>query len=302
VNFRCRNLPWTTPPGMVRRHDRTACLVLLLTVQKVTARWSEAEIVTRMTERPNRAYFSRLFRDGGFKDGMEVGVAKARFSEHFLADAGNNIRRWFMVEPFPNEEFAKRFPLAKKGRAVPNQVIASGSWHARGIGANTRLVHLPFMSTNPRLFQLVPAGSLDFIYIDSSHMYEPTTKEIPLYWSLLRAGGVLAGHDYCDHGEAQSIMNSSHRQRCHGCYPVPRCGKYTEYGVRVGRKGSGVAKSQLGVVRAVQEWVVKQPTNVTLHFTAEDFTERSLKADGMMFEHVITHTRNPSWFVIKPTQ
>ena len=275
-------------------------MALLMSMQReVTARWNQDEIIKFMDEHPNRAYFSRLFRDGEFQDGMEVGVAKARFSEHLLVDSNDTIRSWFMVEPYPHEEFVKRFPSAKKGSS-PNFAVAGGAWHSSGIGRKTRLVHLPFISTDTRVFENVVVGSLDFVYIDSSHMYEATTKELPAYWRLLRPGGVLAGHDYCDHGEAKAMMSPDHRKDCHGCFPVPRCGKYTDYGIWAGKKRQGIGKSQQGVVRAVQEWVVKQDAHLTLHYTKEDFSPSTLKADGMSFEQVITHTRNPSWFVIKP--
>ena len=46
--------------------------------------WTPHKIVSHMAANPNRAYFSDLFRFGGFKSGVEVGVAAGRFSEHFL--------------------------------------------------------------------------------------------------------------------------------------------------------------------------------------------------------------------------
>lgn len=38
--------------------------------------------------------------------------------------------------------------------------------------------------------------SLDFIFIDSSHEFEPTKAEIRLWWRKLLDKGIIAGHDY----------------------------------------------------------------------------------------------------------
>lgn len=45
-------------------------------------------------------------------------------------------------------------------------------------------------------------GSLDFVYIDGDHSYESVSKECPAWWSKVRSGGILSGHDYIE-GNAQ---------------------------------------------------------------------------------------------------
>jgi hypothetical protein len=37
---------------------------------------------------------------------------------------------------------------------------------------------------------------LDFVYIDSDHMYPTTKMEIKSYYPKLKKGGILGGHDY----------------------------------------------------------------------------------------------------------
>ena len=168
--------------------------------------WTDGDdIVSYMARHPNRAYFSRLFRDGRMRVGMEVGVADGRFSEHFLKDAGKRIRKWYMVEPAPNAELVARFPAAasasKSAAARPGSLARlwgwlSGrgwSWQSRGIGTRTKIVHLRHMSMDSQIFSAVPAHSVDFIYIDSSHLYDVTKKELKAYWRLLKRGGVSAG-------------------------------------------------------------------------------------------------------------
>ena len=65
------------------------------------ARWNAEQIVSYMEAHPSRAYFAHLFSKGGFRKGVEVGVADGRFSEHMLITGRPAV--WRMVEPFPNE-------------------------------------------------------------------------------------------------------------------------------------------------------------------------------------------------------
>ena len=65
----------------------------------------------------------------------------------------------------------------------------------------------------------------------------------------------------------------------------------------------------MGVVQAVQEWLFEEQQRraaqaalpLRLRHTREDFTEASLAADGMSYQLVLTKTRNPSWFIFKPS-
>ena len=243
-------------------------------------RWSPEAIVSFMGAHPQRAYFSRLFRDGGFRTGMEVGVAGGRFSEHFLIDNANiGPWAWHMVEPFPNKNLIERMGSG------------AGSWSARRVGGNARRTFIKALSSDRDALSL-PEASFDFIYLDGDHNHEGVKREMFDYWPKVAPGGVLAGHDYCYHGEQGLPL------RCRGCARVPMCGQYTEKSATGDAKR---AKSQAGVVRAVQEWLAEAQPQLELHHTAENFTIDGLGADGMSFDLVLTKTRNPSWFVVKPT-
>jgi len=251
------------------------------------SRWSEKRLIDFMNSKNNRAYFADLFSKGGFRSGMEVGVADGRFSEHVLRRSNSLPIVWYMVEPFPNAALQRRFAISKAGTAN----FHNGSWSSEGVGPNAHKVFFKQLSTDERLLNEIADESIDFIYLDGAHDYENVKKELAPYYSKVRKGGLLAGHDYCNYGE-QSLV-------CNGCDSVPRCGEYTEYGKRHG-KGRGMGVNQAGVVRAVHEWLVESEPSLALYHTTEDFTHRSLKKDGMDYELVITSTRNPSWFVIKP--
>jgi predicted O-methyltransferase YrrM len=44
--------------------------------------------------------------------------------------------------------------------------------------------------------RLVEDESLDFVFIDASHKYGCVRNDIRLWWSKVRSGGWLGGHDY----------------------------------------------------------------------------------------------------------
>jgi hypothetical protein len=251
------------------------CEEIVASSPKRKAIWGAKKIVSFMLKKGSRAYFSRLFKNGGFRTGMEVGTAQNRFSELFLADNPMTLHEWHMVEPYPDKEFWER----------------SRGWHNRGIGVNTRIIHHQTTSTNVSFIDSLGEQSLDFIYLDGAHDYDTVRHELPLYWEKVKVGGILAGHDYSDHGETKKL-------ECRGCEVVPRSVPYTEYGIERG-KGSGLAQTQTGVVRAVQEWLVSVKSSPRVHYTNESFTRDSLEIDKFDYDLVITSTRNPSWYVIK---
>jgi hypothetical protein len=49
------------------------------------------------------------------------------------------------------------------------------------------------------------------------------------YWSLLRLGGVLAGHDFCNYGEKSNNIGPQLRS-------IPLCGFYTNFGIKKYKK------------------------------------------------------------------
>jgi len=44
--------------------------------------------------------------------------------------------------------------------------------------------------------KLYEDNSIDFIFIDADHKYDPVVKEIKAFMPKLKSGGIMAGHDY----------------------------------------------------------------------------------------------------------
>lgn len=254
--------------------------------------WSEEKIVAYMDAHPNRAYFINIMRDGGFSTGMEVGVAGGRFSEHCLKTlsfAESKKFTWYMIEPLPNQDLVSRYPEAGlHTKVTPSRNESTKTWAERSIGENVKLKFFAKFSTDKQFLNQIPDHSIQFLYLDGAHDYENVKLELRDFWVKMAPGAVVAGHDYCNHGE-----ESLHER----LGVVPRCVPYTEYGVRHGKKKGVIAANQEGVVRAVQEFALQHP-ELNLHHTTEDFTKESLAKDGMEYDLVITNTYNPSWYFV----
>lgn len=244
----------------------------------IPERWSEEAIGSYLSSHSSRAYFSRLFRDGGFRSGLEVGVADGRFSEHFLVDNIDINWTWNMVEPFPNAQLLSRMGVG-------------GTWQRAGLLQNVKTRFFSSKSLETSLLDQLPEVGFDLIYLDGDHRHEVIKRELPIYWNKVKSGGIMAGHDYCNYGEPGL--------KCNGCDSVPQCREYTSYGLDKGKKGR--AANQHGVVMAVHEWLnACDDKRLKVQHTKEDFTRESLGEDGMDYDIIITNTRNPSWYIIKP--
>jgi len=62
-----------------------------------------------------------------------------------------------------------------------------------------------FFNTAAEGLDLIPDGSLDFIFVDGDHSYENAKHDITNYYSKVRSGGLYAGHDFSLPGVTQAL-------------------------------------------------------------------------------------------------
>lgn len=117
----------------------------------------------------------------------EVGVAEGNFSrdicqqwkpsKHYLVD------NWSPIGERGDGSFPQEWHTQNYNKAVakmkPYKEIAvflrGPSWH---------------------MSQHVPDNSLDLLYLDANHSYEGVKKDLEAWFSKVKTGGVIAGHDY----------------------------------------------------------------------------------------------------------
>jgi hypothetical protein len=127
-----------------------------------------------------------IWRDSGYKVGVEIGVERAAYSLQILNTMPDVhlhvIDPWAVYKSWriPQEQQDKNYAFAMR-RLQPF------------IDAGRCTVHRD-ASTN--VAQKFKDGSLDFIFIDGDHSYNAVTMDLIQYVPKVRRGGMVAAHDY----------------------------------------------------------------------------------------------------------
>ena len=98
---------------------------------------------------------------------------------------------------------------------------------------------------------------VDFIYIDDRHDYCAVREDLELYWPVLKAGGIMAGHDFLTAEEARHALRGKSIQ-----YDWALCadGRRNEGGVKqavmdfVVSKGQEVGPGEIFVTSEYHPW------------------------------------------------
>ena len=140
---------------------------------------------------------------GGFKIGMEVGIAQGRYSELFLStskqqlsssssssSSSSNIT-WYMCDPAADELMGCRYPPVKSSYKCNHPEL---NWYERNIiTLNSKIIYYKMKSTDERFIHEIKNIKFDFIYLDGAHDYHNVKIELQLLWPFIKSGGVLAG-------------------------------------------------------------------------------------------------------------
>jgi hypothetical protein len=125
--------------------------------------------------------------------GMEVGVFRGEFAS-FLLDT-LEPKHLYLADPFESAPVRSGDKDGLHIQTVSNlrQYYVENIVPKFGSLPNVSLI--PDYSFN--VLPLIPDGSLDWIYIDGDHSYEGCRKDLELAKQKVKAGGIIAGHDYC---------------------------------------------------------------------------------------------------------
>ncbi len=138
-------------------------------------------------EVPNvgRDQLAGMFRELGFKVGVEIGVMEGIYSE-ILCKANPELHL-YSVDPWlaraDYRDIRRSQPVFDEYERV----------------ARARLA--PYHCTIIKDFSVEAAkrfedGSLDFVYIDGHHDFLPVAQDLATWSPKVRKGGMVAGHDY----------------------------------------------------------------------------------------------------------
>lgn len=130
---------------------------------------------------------------------VEVGVAEGRYSAELLRFCPKLTLH--MVDPWLQQ------PLSQWNDGGNRPQPEMDDWYRQALVAtepyaDRRVVHRGYSVEVSREFQ---DQSLDLVYLDGNHAYTHVRKDIAAWWPKIKAGGILAGHDYTKHPDAETL-------------------------------------------------------------------------------------------------
>lgn len=124
------------------------------------------------------SFLARQFPDGY---GVEVGSFKGRSAAYLAVELLNHggTPRLDIVDAFA---FGSSVADIQQSLAPVSHIIGN--------------IHQGQSWEGAALYQ---DGSLDWVYIDADHHYEPVCRDIDAWLPKVKSGGIIAGHDYCEY-------------------------------------------------------------------------------------------------------
>jgi predicted O-methyltransferase YrrM len=127
-----------------------------------------------------REMLAQFMGELGFKTGAEIGVFRGAYSCRLcLAMPGLKIK---CIDPW--------LPFRKNSRGRQEERFAVTSRRLKQFNAEI------IRKTSMEAVKEVPDKSLDFVYIDAMHEFDPVMLDIICWSDKVRPGGIVAGHDY----------------------------------------------------------------------------------------------------------
>jgi hypothetical protein len=129
---------------------------------------------------------------------LEVGVYKGESTIQFMESGKFN--RYFGVDCWTNDYYD---PSPEFLRCIPesesefDEVVKKYNNHTTVV---TKL-----RMTSREAASLFKHEVFDFIYLDGNHNYEYIRDDIQLWWSMVKVGGYLGGHDFNMHDVNRAV-------------------------------------------------------------------------------------------------
>jgi hypothetical protein len=124
----------------------------------------------------------------GRKVGAEIGVRKAEFSKIILEHA--DPERLYLVDAW-DETTEQPYSIPQKRHNLFKAIAKDNMQEFVDVG---RVMILEGFSKEVAC--RIDDAELDWVYIDAGHSYEDCLEDLRIWWPKVRAGGIIAGHDY----------------------------------------------------------------------------------------------------------
>lgn len=130
---------------------------------------------------------SNILNKIGAKTGVEIGVFKGEFSRNILERWNGTL---YLIDPW--RELSDDEYLDSSNHKNHQDAFAQTMESIKGFESRAFMLR----GLGEEMVHLFKDNSLDYIYIDGNHDYDHVKQDLELWWPKLKAGGLLAGHDY----------------------------------------------------------------------------------------------------------
>jgi hypothetical protein len=156
---------------------------------------SEEDLINVLSDLKHRLFprpFERLYKDREKKDliGIEIGVAGGEHSLSLIKTL--DIKKLYCIDPY---SLYDAYEEGKNHFGVDQAPIDETEKHAHLLLSEyqEKIVWIKKLSSQALVDIDEP---VDFVYIDGNHAENFVEEDIELYFSILKNGGVLGGHDF----------------------------------------------------------------------------------------------------------
>lgn len=138
--------------------------------------------------------------------GVEVGVAGGHFARQILA-TWKTIGKLNLVDPWKHfdeskfeEGYVDGYNLDDETQEARYQDIVKHF----SPDSRVNIIRLESLEAAEKF----PPRCANFIYIDANHCYQAAKKDLNAWWGNLKRGGIMAGHDYYNSGNAYEVKKA----------------------------------------------------------------------------------------------
>jgi hypothetical protein len=137
----------------------------------------------------HRNQLGNVLKTLNFKIGVELGVQAGYFSIDIL-------KRWKSCQSYTLTDSWNHIEdytdSANVATSAQLKMMAQAKHNLRRWSSKTIFIR----NLTSEAAVNYPDGTADFIYVDARHDYCGVKEDIEMWWSKLKSGGILAGHDY----------------------------------------------------------------------------------------------------------
>ena len=131
----------------------------------------------------SRIDLAKFFNEKGFKKGAEIGVADGRYSQ-------------ILCKEIPELELKcidvwAPYEAGRRPQNYQNNAMEQAREKLKEY--NAELIKEPSVEASFK----IEDKSLDFVFIDGSHIFDYVMTDIILWSKKVKKGGIVSGHDYC---------------------------------------------------------------------------------------------------------